>query len=87
MGHWVELGWLYLKLLSTNYTSIGFLVVVLLVIEDEKSSQAFMHTQIILSTLCQFFAHALATVMFNKRVNFMSIEFLVVVLLVIGKED
>jgi len=74
--------------------SIGFLVGGLLVIDDEnwfrvfeESSQAFMRIQIVLNILYQFFAYTLATVTFNKHVNYMNIEFLVGRLLVIDDEN
>jgi len=77
-----------------KFHEIGFLVFVLSVINDEnwfrvfeESSQAFLHIQIVLNILCQFFAHTLATVAFNISVNFMSIGFLVVVLLMIDDEN
>jgi hypothetical protein len=77
-----------------NYMSIGFFFVGLLVIDDknwfrvfEESSQAFMRIRILLNILCQFFVHTLATVTFNKRVNYMSIGFLVVGLLVIDDKN
>jgi len=67
-----------------NTMSIGSLVVGLLAIDDEnwfrvfeESSQAFMHIQIVLNILCQFFAHTLATVTFNKHVNYMSIGLII----------
>ena len=52
-----------------------------------ESSQAFMHIQIVLNILCQFFAHTLATLTFNKRVNYMSIGFFVGWLVMINDEN
>jgi hypothetical protein len=46
-----------------------------------------MHIQIVLNILYQFFAHTLSIVTFNKHVNYMSIGFLVIMLLVINDEN
>jgi len=46
-----------------------------------------MHIQIVLNILCQFLAHTLSIVTFNKLVNYMSIGFLLVMLLVINDEN
>jgi hypothetical protein len=74
-----------------NYMSIGFLVVELLVIDDEEFSKnqanPYMQIQIILNILYQFFAHTSTTVTLNKLVNYMDIGFLVAELLVIDDED
>ena len=52
-----------------------------------NQARAFMHIQIVLNILCQFFSHTLATVTFNQRVEYMSIGSLVVLLLVIDDEN
>ena len=68
-----------------NFISIGFLVVELVMINDENRFRVFedqyMQIQIILNILCQFFAYTSTTVIINKYVNYMSIRFLVVELL------
>jgi len=68
-----------------NFISIGFLVVELVMINDENRFRVFedqyMQIQIILNILCQFFAYTSTTVIINKCVNYMSIRFLVVELL------
>ena len=46
-----------------------------------------MAIQILLNILCQFAAHTLATITFNKYVNFMSIGFLVGGLLMTDDEN
>ena len=60
-----------------NFISIGFLVVELVMINDENRFRVFedqyMQIQIILNILCQFFAYTSTTVIINKGVNFMSI--------------
>jgi len=43
-----------------------------------------MHIQIVLNILCQFLAHTLSIVTFTKHVNYMSIGFLVVMLLMVA---
>jgi hypothetical protein len=68
-----------------NFISIGFLVVELVMINDENRFRVFedqyMQIQIILNILCQFFAHISTTVIINKCINYMTISFLVVELL------
>jgi len=68
-----------------NFISIGFLVVELVMINDENRFRVFedqyMQIQIILNILCQFFAYTSTTVIINKHVNYMSVGFLIVELL------
>jgi len=58
-----------------NFISIGFLVVELVMINDENRFRVFedqyMQIQIILNILCQFFAYTSTTVIINKYVNYM----------------
>ena len=45
---------------------------------SKNQDRAFMHIQIVLNILCQFFAHTLH-ITFNKHVNYMSIGLIIVI--------
>ena len=75
-----------------SYMSIGFLVVVLFrIITDFASSnnqaKRYIQIQIVHNILGQLIAETLATVTLTKHISFMSIGFLVVVLVLIDDEN
>ena len=75
-----------------SYMSIGFLLVVLFrIITDFASSnnqaKRYIQIQIVHNILGQFIAETLATVTLTEHISFMSIGFLVVVLVLIDDEN
>jgi len=72
-----------------NFMSIGFFVVVLLVIDDEIDFKQMVicKPKIVLNISRQFFAHTLTAAIINMYASFMSIGFLVAELLMSDDEN
>jgi len=65
---------------------LGLHITIRLIFRKREIDQA-NKIQIVLNILGQFIAHTLATVTLNKHISFMSIGFLVVVLVLIDDEN